>query len=199
MKIIYSGALAPILALEENPTSRYYGWLFVRHSDGNWVTLADLKGLLLSAPGPEVVTEVTEAETRADLSCWFGLSRNSFAVLARVLMEAMPEEWQKRIAVLLNDYTDTWTEWPEGSGCRVQYEINGRIAKMPEWLRNYRHPDGAEIEALRAPPAPEEKIIGVWHRETCPVSQPGYVADVTPGRVSACTCDFAQRLKEALG
>jgi hypothetical protein len=197
MKIVYSGALAPILAVEEDAASRYYGWLFVRHPDGQWVTLADLKGLLLAPPGPDVVTDSTEADQRADLSSWFGLSYSTFAVLPRVLMEAMPEDWQRRVAVLLNDYTDTWTEWPEGSGCRVQYEMNGRIAKMPEWLLNYRHPDGAEIEALRAPPAPKERIR-VDHRDTCPVSQPGYVADVTPGRVSACTCDFMQRLKEAL-
>ncbi|MEA2935040.1 MAG: hypothetical protein QOD74_1686, partial [Variibacter sp.] len=31
------------------------------------------------------------------LSRWFGLSRASFAVLPRVLMQQMPDEWQGRM------------------------------------------------------------------------------------------------------
>ncbi len=103
---------------------------------------------------PEVQKLIDETNAmhdyRRDLSCWFGLSYNSFAVMPRVLMEAMPMEWQEKMAELLNDFTDTWTNWPDGSGCRVQYEINGKLAKMPEWLLNYRHPDHSEIDRLRA-------------------------------------------------
>jgi len=47
MKTIYTGwpslKLAPDLAIEEDQRSRYYGWLFAKHPDGQWVTLADLK------------------------------------------------------------------------------------------------------------------------------------------------------------
>src|SRR5665213_3181325 len=46
--------------------------------------------------------------------------------------------------------------------------------------------------------APITEIFSVKHRKTCPVSQPGFVADVTPGHPSACTCDFMPRLKEVL-
>lgn len=47
MKTIYTGlptlALAPNLAIEEDQRSQFYGWLFAKHPDGQWVTLADLK------------------------------------------------------------------------------------------------------------------------------------------------------------
>src|SRR5688572_1711877 len=92
---------------------------------------------------------VAEYDYRHDLSCWFGLDRNAFAVMPRVLMEAMPAEWQAKMAALLFDYTETWQRWPAGSGCRVQYEMHGKLAKMPDWLLNYRHPDREEIERLR--------------------------------------------------
>lgn len=40
--------------------------------------------------------------------------------------------------------------------------------------------------------------VSIEHRKTCPVSRPGFVADVMPGHPSACTCDFGKRLKEVL-
>ena len=51
MKVIYTGwpglRLAPELAVDDNPASRQFGWLFAKHPDGQWVTLADLKPLNL--------------------------------------------------------------------------------------------------------------------------------------------------------
>lgn len=104
-----------------------------------------------------------EHDYRHDLACWFGLDRNSFAVMPRVLMEAMPAEWQAKMAALLFDYTETWINWPDGSACRVQYEMHGKLAKMPEWLLNYRHPDRNQIERLRGAstrPAPNNSSTG---------------------------------------
>ena len=49
MKIVYTGwpglKLSPDLAVELDPASRQFGWLFVKleHVDDQWVTLADLK------------------------------------------------------------------------------------------------------------------------------------------------------------
>jgi hypothetical protein len=97
---------------------------------------------------------------RRDLSCWFGLSYSTFAVMPRVLMESMPDEWQAKMAELLHDFTDTWRGWPEGSGCRVQYTLHGKLARTPEWMLNYRHPDYEQIDRLRLYPqhrtGPEE-------------------------------------------
>ncbi len=83
------------------------------------------------------------------LSEWFSLSYSSFLTLPRVLMEAMPDEWQGRMAALLEEYDDAYTNWPD---IRVQVRItdgSGRMIKTPRWLINYRHPDRAAIEALR--------------------------------------------------
>ena len=86
---------------------------------------------------------------RSDLSCFFGLSYASWLTVPRVLMEAMPEEWQRKIAILLNEYEETFPNQPD-LGTRV-YVTNGKgkLTKTPPWLINYRHPDKAEIDRLR--------------------------------------------------
>lgn len=92
---------------------------------------------------------MAEHDYRSDLSCWFGLSYSSFLTMPRVLMEAMPAEWQEKLALLLHEYDDTWDNWPEGWGSRVTLTVNGKLAKMPGWVINYRHPDREAIEKLR--------------------------------------------------
>jgi hypothetical protein len=46
-------------------------------------------------------------DSRKDLQLWFGLSHASFCVMPRVFMEAMPAEWQEKMAELLFQYDDT--------------------------------------------------------------------------------------------
>ncbi len=46
MKIIYDGGMVPVLGIQTDRDSQFYGWLCVKHPDGQWVTLADLKGEL---------------------------------------------------------------------------------------------------------------------------------------------------------
>jgi len=82
---------------------------------------------------------------------WFGLSRASFLTLPRVLMHEMPDEWQDRMAKLLEEYDK---EFPGiyGNGIEpptVQARMNGKLIKWPEWITNYRHPDKDAINALR--------------------------------------------------
>ena len=45
-KIIYKGTgLCPALAIQYDKKSGWYGWLFVQHPDGGWVSIAKvLKG-----------------------------------------------------------------------------------------------------------------------------------------------------------
>jgi hypothetical protein len=85
---------------------------------------------------------------RQDLQCWFGFSYSSFAVLPRVLMEAMPDEWQKRMAALLHEYSESFPNQPD-IGARVQATKGGKLTKFPEWVLNYRHPDRGTIDLLR--------------------------------------------------
>ena len=49
METIYTNwlhlKLVPDLAVDMDRASRTFGWLFTKHEDGQWVTLADLKPL----------------------------------------------------------------------------------------------------------------------------------------------------------
>lgn len=85
------------------------------------------------------------------LDLWFGLSRASFAILPRTLMQEMPDEWQGKMAALLNEYDAAFTEWPtdQWDAVRAQLTKNGKCVRSPEWLVNYRHPNRAAINALR--------------------------------------------------
>lgn len=78
------------------------------------------------------------------LSCYFGLSYASWLTLPRVLMEAMPDKWQKEMAELLNEYDDAIKNAPE-LGTRVQITKGGKLIKTPEWLISYRHPDRDKV------------------------------------------------------
>jgi hypothetical protein len=89
-----------------------------------------------------------EFDYRKSLSCWFGLTYASWLTMPRVLMEAMPEDWQERMAVLLNEYDDAYPNKPD-IGTRVQIVADGKLIKCPPWLLNYRHPDRSEISKMR--------------------------------------------------
>ena len=82
---------------------------------------------------------------------WFGLSRASWLTMPRVLMHAMPDHWQRRMAQLLSEYDAAFTNRPE-LGTRVQITtLSGRLTAAPPWISNYRHPDNEAIDAMRAP------------------------------------------------
>lgn len=79
---------------------------------------------------------------------WFGLSYASFLTLPRVLMHEMPDDWQMKMAQLLKEYDETFPNQPD-IGTRVQATKDGKLIKMPEFLKNYRRPDKDEINKLR--------------------------------------------------
>lgn len=79
---------------------------------------------------------------------WFELSYASFLIMPRVLMHSMPDEWQGKMADLLDEYDNTFPNQPN-IGTTVRATKDGKLAKMPEWLIDYRHPDYDEINKLR--------------------------------------------------
>jgi hypothetical protein len=82
---------------------------------------------------------------------WFGLSRASWLTVPRVLMHAMPDDWQARMAELLAEYCEAFPNQPD-LGTRVQVTaLSGKLASTPAWLINYRYPDTETIEQLRSP------------------------------------------------
>lgn len=79
---------------------------------------------------------------------WFSLSYASFAVIPRVLMHEMPDEWQGRMAKLLREFDEHWINLDLQT--RVQKVERGKMVKWPEWMLNYRHPHYEEIDQLKA-------------------------------------------------
>jgi len=71
---------------------------------------------------------------------WFGLSYASFLVLPRAGMHQMPDDWQHRMAQLLEEWDEAAKVQPDMEFF-VQGRANGRIVKIPEWVLNYRRPD----------------------------------------------------------
>lgn len=88
---------------------------------------------------------------REQLWGWFELSYASFLTIPRVLMHEMPDDWQGKMADLLEEYSATFPNWPDGVSTRVQYTMNNHLAPMPAWLTDYRHPNNhAAREAINA-------------------------------------------------
>jgi hypothetical protein len=81
---------------------------------------------------------------------WFGLSYDSFIILPRSLCHAMPDEWQMKMAELMEEWDDTW-DWGdcEFDKAYVQVRKDGKFVKMPEIFTNYRHPKSQDIENMR--------------------------------------------------
>ena len=82
------------------------------------------------------------------LSCWFELSYASFLTMPRVTMEAMPDEWQGKMADLLNEVDKEFPSFPMFK-YRVQRVEGNKFSKFPEWLLNYRHPNLKIIDEWR--------------------------------------------------
>lgn len=107
---------------------------------------------LLPPQQPDAVSVPSDPQPhdyRQDLQCWFSLGRASWCTIPRVLMEAMPEEWQRRAAILLHEYSDAFPGCSKLPTPYVQARVDGKITSWPDWITNYRHPDRAEIEWLR--------------------------------------------------
>lgn len=83
------------------------------------------------------------------LSCWFGLSYASWLTLPRVLMEAMPDDWQGRMAALLREYDEAFPNQPDlGTTVRATNAV-GKLVLMPAWLLDYRWPDHDAVDVCR--------------------------------------------------
>lgn len=81
---------------------------------------------------------------------WFGCSRASWLTMPRVMMHAMPEDWQDRMAALCEEWDEAWDS-SEMPNPRVSAVTNsGKLTKWPHWLLNYRHPDKRAIDRLRS-------------------------------------------------
>jgi len=82
---------------------------------------------------------------KPDITDWFELSYAQFLTVPRLVMESMPQEWQEKMAVLLQEMDDTFDWRPKAGRYWVRLrDANGRFADAP--LNEYRH---GNIEQLR--------------------------------------------------
>lgn len=91
---------------------------------------------------------VLERSGHDALWLWFGLSRAGWLTLPRVMMHEMPDEWQAKMAELLNEWDETWKNQPD-IVIEVRAKRSGKLIPVPKFLCNYRHPDRTQIDKLR--------------------------------------------------
>ena len=82
---------------------------------------------------------------------WFGLSRASFLTLPRAMMNDMPDDWQKRMADLLEEWDAQWPNFPNVQ-LSATCKRDGKLVPMPEEFKNYRHPRPGSFDGMRASP-----------------------------------------------
>lgn len=80
---------------------------------------------------------------------WFGMSYASWLTMPRVMMHAMPDDWQNRMAALCEEWDEAWNSHDMPIPSVSAVGERGKFTKWPSWLLNYRHPNATEIERLR--------------------------------------------------
>lgn len=77
---------------------------------------------------------------------WFSLSYASFLVLPRSFMHEMPDEWQNKMAELLEEYEQRVKHVEEIDSVYVQARKDRKFTKIPDWILNYRRPNRDKIK-----------------------------------------------------
>lgn len=80
---------------------------------------------------------------------WFGLSRASFLILPRALMHEMPDDWQARMAELLDEWDREHERIDTSFDLHACAKRGGKHVAIPSILTGYRHPDRAGIAGLK--------------------------------------------------
>ncbi len=77
----------------------------------------------------------------------FGLTYASFLVIPRLLMEAMPYEWQKDMVDLMEQFSEKYIWEMEDQRLVIRMtDQNGRLITMDENLCDYRRGDASWYE-----------------------------------------------------
>lgn len=97
------------------------------------------------------MTEDTEKsifeESDEPIHLWFELSYAQYLTVPRSIMEAMPIEWQRKMALLLEELDDTYAWRPNEGRYWVRLKNDkGHFVHDP--LMEYRHPKADYIKSL---------------------------------------------------
>lgn len=79
---------------------------------------------------------------------WFGLTYARWLTVPRVVMEAMPETWQRKITLLLQEMNDRFDWLPDDVRLTVVAKRGSRFIPLPEDLCNYRRPNRQFLESI---------------------------------------------------
>ena len=99
------------------------------------------------APGV-AVQQVVGTPGYDALWLWFGIGRAGWLTIPRALLHEMPDEWQGKLAELLNEYEQTFPNQPDVS-TQVMIRKGNRFTSEYAWLNNYRHPSREKINSMR--------------------------------------------------
>lgn len=104
------------------------------------------------AVNPQVATAMLRlANPRGghnELSLWFELSYARYLTVPRSILEAMPDEWQGKLAALMREMDETF-DWRPEEGRYYCYLRDAAGHFRSDSLQEYRHPDRGLIESLR--------------------------------------------------
>jgi hypothetical protein len=93
----------------------------------------------------EQTNEQFYSETDEPIHLWFELSYSQYLTVPRSVMQAMPKEWQVRMAVCLAELDETIDWRPKEGRYWVRLKDDkGRYLSDP--LREYRHPLPGQIK-----------------------------------------------------
>jgi hypothetical protein len=81
---------------------------------------------------------------------WFGITHASWLTMPRILMHEMPDEWQRKMADLLDEWDDTWYFSDEIPEPYVSAKKGNKFTRWPDWLLCYQHPNINAVNSLRA-------------------------------------------------
>jgi len=92
---------------------------------------------------------MNDKEGENKLWMWFSLSYSSWLTLPRSLMHEMPDEWQGKMADLMQEWDEHWDFSDIDLDPTVRLKTNGKFVSTPEWLSNYRHPLKKQINLIK--------------------------------------------------
>lgn len=106
---------------------------------------------------PEAVRE-NGSETDEPIHLWFELSYAQYLTIPRSIMEAMPIEWQRKMAALLDELDEAYKWRPQEGRYWVRLKDgNGRYVSDP--LMEYRHPNKQHIQSLMISEQNDERSV----------------------------------------
>ena len=94
------------------------------------------------------MTEQEYLEQAEPIHNWFELSYAQYLTVPRSIMEAMPKEWQAKMAAMLDELDETFDWRPDHGRYWVQLKsAKGKI--VHDELMEYRRPNREFIESIR--------------------------------------------------